>query len=162
MLPYCSAASLADSRYYTTSFFPCQYLRVIFYTTFFKKRTLPRSFLKRRHPDGTPRLSNQFDSGRKKRTPSRSFSKRRHPDGTPCLSNQFDSRRKKRTPSRSFSKRRHPDGTPCLSNQFDSRRKKRTPSRSFSKRRHPESNWGIKVLQTSALPLGYGAISKTS
>ena len=24
-------------------------------------------------------------------------------------------------------------------------------------RRHPESNWGIKVLQTSALPLGYGA-----
>ena len=25
-------------------------------------------------------------------------------------------------------------------------------------RRHPESNWGIKVLQTSALPLGYGAV----
>ena len=25
-------------------------------------------------------------------------------------------------------------------------------------RHHPESNWGIKVLQTSALPLGYGAI----
>ncbi len=25
-------------------------------------------------------------------------------------------------------------------------------------RRHPESNWGIKVLQTSALPLGYGAL----
>ena len=24
-------------------------------------------------------------------------------------------------------------------------------------RHHPESNWGIKVLQTSALPLGYGA-----
>ncbi len=24
-------------------------------------------------------------------------------------------------------------------------------------RRHPESNWGIKVLQTSALPLGYAA-----
>jgi hypothetical protein len=24
-------------------------------------------------------------------------------------------------------------------------------------RRHPESNWGIKVLQTSALPLGYVA-----
>ena len=26
-------------------------------------------------------------------------------------------------------------------------------------RRHPESNRGIKVLQTSALPLGYGAVS---
>ena len=24
-------------------------------------------------------------------------------------------------------------------------------------RRHPDLNWGIKVLQTSALPLGYGA-----
>gem|GEM_PF-5268977 len=28
----------------------------------------------------------------------------------------------------------------------------------FFWRHHPESNWGIKVLQTSALPLGYGAI----
>ena len=27
-------------------------------------------------------------------------------------------------------------------------------------RRHPDLNWGIKVLQTSALPLGYGAISR--
>ena len=27
-------------------------------------------------------------------------------------------------------------------------------------RRHPESNWGIKVLQTSALPLGYGAVNR--
>ena len=25
-------------------------------------------------------------------------------------------------------------------------------------RRHPDLNWGIKVLQTSALPLGYGAV----
>ncbi len=25
-------------------------------------------------------------------------------------------------------------------------------------RHHPESNWGMKVLQTLALPLGYGAI----
>ena len=25
-------------------------------------------------------------------------------------------------------------------------------------RRHPDLNWGIKVLQTSALPLGYAAI----
>ena len=24
-------------------------------------------------------------------------------------------------------------------------------------RHHPDLNWGIKVLQTSALPLGYGA-----
>ena len=30
----------------------------------------------------------------------------------------------------------------------------------FSWRRHPDLNWGIKVLQTSALPLGYGAIFK--
>jgi hypothetical protein len=29
----------------------------------------------------------------------------------------------------------------------------------FFWRRHPESNRGIKVLQTSALPLGYGAMS---
>ena len=28
---------------------------------------------------------------------------------------------------------------------------------SFFWRRHPDLNWGIKVLQTSALPLGYGA-----
>ena len=27
----------------------------------------------------------------------------------------------------------------------------------FFWRRHPDLNWGIKVLQTSALPLGYGA-----
>jgi hypothetical protein len=26
------------------------------------------------------------------------------------------------------------------------------------KRRHPDSNWGIKDLQSSALPLGYAAI----
>ena len=25
-------------------------------------------------------------------------------------------------------------------------------------RRHPDLNWGIKVLQTSALPLGYAAL----
>jgi hypothetical protein len=25
------------------------------------------------------------------------------------------------------------------------------------KRRHPDSNWGMEVLQTSALPLGYAA-----
>ncbi len=25
-------------------------------------------------------------------------------------------------------------------------------------RRHPDSNWGVEVLQTSALPLGYGAM----
>ena len=25
-------------------------------------------------------------------------------------------------------------------------------------RHHPDLNWGIKVLQTSALPLGYGAV----
>ena len=27
-------------------------------------------------------------------------------------------------------------------------------------RRHPDSNWGIKVLQTSALPLGYAAAAQ--
>ena len=31
----------------------------------------------------------------------------------------------------------------------------------FTWRRHPESNWGMKVLQTSALPLGYGAREKS-
>ena len=29
-------------------------------------------------------------------------------------------------------------------------------------RRHPESNWGIRVLQTRALPLGYVAVSYQS
>ena len=28
----------------------------------------------------------------------------------------------------------------------------------FFWRRHPDLNWGVKVLQTSALPLGYGAL----
>ena len=38
-------------------------------------------------------------------------------------------------------------------------KRNRFPAVSFcSWRRHPESNWGIKVLQTSALPLGYGAV----
>ena len=32
---------------------------------------------------------------------------------------------------------------------------------SFFWRRHPESDRGIKVLQTSALPLGYGAVFGT-
>ncbi len=27
-------------------------------------------------------------------------------------------------------------------------------------RRHPDSNWRIKVLQTSALPLGYAALTE--
>jgi hypothetical protein len=31
------------------------------------------------------------------------------------------------------------------------------PPLRLSWRRHPDSNWGIKVLQTSALPLGYAA-----
>ena len=26
-------------------------------------------------------------------------------------------------------------------------------------RRHPDLNWGMEVLQTSALPLGYAALS---
>ena len=30
--------------------------------------------------------------------------------------------------------------------------------RAFLWRHHPDLNWGIKVLQTSALPLGYSAI----
>ena len=29
---------------------------------------------------------------------------------------------------------------------------------SYFWRRHPDLNWGIEVLQTSALPLGYGAV----
>ena len=37
----------------------------------------------------------------------------------------------------------------------------RLPFRHFGSfwRHHPDSDWGIKVLQTSALPLGYGAIT---
>ena len=31
-------------------------------------------------------------------------------------------------------------------------------SRLFCWRRHPDLNWGIRVLQTHALPLGYGAV----
>ena len=38
-------------------------------------------------------------------------------------------------------KTRKPSGFPC-----------------FYWRRHPDSNWGIKILQTFALPLGYGAV----
>ena len=32
----------------------------------------------------------------------------------------------------------------------------------FRKRCHPDSNWRIKVLQTFALPLGYGTVKKWS
>ena len=31
-----------------------------------------------------------------------------------------------------------------------------------NKRRHPDSNWGIKALQASALPLGHAAKNKNS
>jgi hypothetical protein len=30
----------------------------------------------------------------------------------------------------------------------------------FPRRRHPDSNWGMEVLQTSALPLGYAAVAR--
>ena len=42
--------------------------------------------------------------------------------------------------------------------------KKQPPKRLFFvlSRRHPESDRGIKVLQTSALPLGYGAVLLTN
>jgi hypothetical protein len=30
-------------------------------------------------------------------------------------------------------------------------------TRGFEKRQHPDLNWGMEVLQTSALPLGYAA-----
>ena len=40
-------------------------------------------------------------------------------------------------------------------------KQRKTPEQdSVRGRRHPESNWGIKVLQTSALPLGYVAIKR--
>ncbi len=32
------------------------------------------------------------------------------------------------------------------------------PSAAVFWRRHPDLNWGIRVLQTHALPLGYGAV----
>ena len=44
-----------------------------------------------------------------------------------------------------------------LSGKYEKRTFARSKS-SFQWRRHPDLNWGIKVLQTSALPLGYGAI----
>ena len=31
----------------------------------------------------------------------------------------------------------------------------------YIKRRHPDLNWGIQVLQTRALPLGYAALNQT-
>ena len=60
--------------------------------------------------------------------------------------------------------RRHPDGNrvPIGKVRFrpDGSKTKNTPltqDASLFWRRHPESDRGIKVLQTSALPLGYGA-----
>ena len=41
-------------------------------------------------------------------------------------------------------------------------RKKPLRSCSGSERCHPDSNWRIKVLQTFALPLGYGTVKKWS
>jgi hypothetical protein len=38
---------------------------------------------------------------------------------------------------------------------------KATSFRTIEKRRHPDSNWGIKDLQSSALPLGYAAATET-
>ena len=47
----------------------------------------------------------------------------------------------------------------CTQVRFISKAKKHLMRSAFLLwRHHPESNWGIKVLQTSALPLGYGAI----
>ena len=36
--------------------------------------------------------------------------------------------------------------------------KKREPYRFSFWRRHPDSDWGVADLQSTALPLGYGAI----
>ncbi len=41
----------------------------------------------------------------------------------------------------------------CTNNNFD--------AALSNFRRHPDSNWGMEVLQTSALPLGYAAIKKS-
>ena len=38
--------------------------------------------------------------------------------------------------------------------------KKRTVPKNSPWRHHPDLNWGVKVLQTSALPLGYGAVTR--
>ena len=40
----------------------------------------------------------------------------------------------------------------------NTKRKTRFSSRLSFWRRHPDSDWGIEVLQTCALPLGYGAV----
>jgi hypothetical protein len=47
-----------------------------------------------------------------------------------------------------------------LSKLFHDKNKKRSgnPERSIYWRRHPDLNWGIKVLQTLTLPLGYSAV----
>ena len=36
-------------------------------------------------------------------------------------------------------------------------KRKDTLMRAFLWRHHPDLNWGVKLLQSSALPLGYGA-----
>ena len=65
------------------------------------------------------------------------------------------------TASRAAAKPRLPN----LKGKIDFNRKKAVintenciNNRVIAWRRHPDSNWRIKVLQTFALPLGYGAI----
>ena len=46
----------------------------------------------------------------------------------------------------------------CLDKIFESRKKQATLSVACFWRRHPDLNWGMKLLQSFALPLGYSAI----
>jgi hypothetical protein len=55
--------------------------------------------------------------------------------------------------------RQHRSSFFMLEERFISKNKSTCKSKcSYFWRRHPDLNWGIEVLQTSALPLGYGAI----
>ena len=47
----------------------------------------------------------------------------------------------------------------CLDKIFESRKKQATLSVACFWRRHPDLNWGMKLLQSFALPLGYSAIN---
>ena len=55
--------------------------------------------------------------------------------------------------------RQHRSSFFMLEERFISKNKSTCKSKcSYFWRRHPDLNWGIEVLQTSALPLGYGAV----
>src|SRR4051812_25828667 len=44
----------------------------------------------------------------------------------------------------------------------DAENKETPPKCGVSSRSHPDLNWGMVVLQTTALPLGYGSVGESS